>query len=104
MENYSSQTLDLMFKRQDENHQTLLTTVKEGFTMVTTRQDIANGRIKKNELKIAMAMGGIIVLSMFAVPVLGWALYTLVNLPQTISETVTMDIQTALTPYVVPAK
>lgn len=71
-----------------------LGTLETSATEIKTRLDVANGRTKTNERAIAMAQGGLIVVSLIAVPMLGWALFTLVNLQNTITDIVEKELAT----------
>jgi len=73
-------------------HDQMITTMEKGFDKVDKSfesviktQKIANGRTSKNELKIAWATGGLAVLSAILLPILAWALYTLVNVEKQIT-------------------
>lgn len=67
-------------------HDHILEKIDGGFTGVNIRQDIANGRTKTNEMKIAYASGGLAVVALIAVPLLSWALYSLVNIQTTVTD------------------
>lgn len=99
---YSNDTLTVMFKQihdkleeHTEVHRDILDTIKEGITMITTKQDMTNGRVKKNEIRIATAIGGLSVVVVVLLPLLSWALITLVNIRQDVHN----EIKTALSAY-----
>ena len=75
--------LDQVNEKLDEHaqaHKSILETLKSGFDKVTVRQDIANGRTRKNEIMIAMAIGGLSVVTAIGLPILGWALYEITHI------------------------
>lgn len=78
----------------DRIHTELLTTLEKNSQEIKTRLDVANGRTKTNERIIAMAQGGLIILSMILVPMLGWALYELVNMHGTVVDIIEKELST----------
>jgi len=60
-----------------------------------------NGRVTELEKWKYAAMGATGVLAMIVVPILAWALYTLVNLPGTINHEVHEAVDEALQAYIV---
>lgn len=89
-------TFDKIDQKLDEHsevHKEILTQMEKGFDRITARQDIANGRVKTNEIKIAYATGGISVMGIIAVPILAWALFTLVGLEKAIDTSVVTHLQ-----------
>lgn len=103
--NYNNDVLTVMFEDikgtlvdHTKVHATILDTVKTGFEKTNLRQDLANGRTRKNELAIAFAQGGLAIVTMIIVPMLGWALWTLVHFPETMNKA----IQDALSVYEIP--
>lgn len=85
---YSNREIKGMIERIDEKqdtaHKSMIEKMEKGFNRITDRQDIANGRISKNELWINRAVGAVAVLSLIGLPLLIWALTTIVNLGDTI--------------------
>lgn len=75
-------------------HEQILSKVDVGFSAVTARQDKANDRIKTNERMVTLAQGGLIVVALIAVPMLGWALFELVNMQNTIIEIINEELAT----------
>ena len=67
-------------------HEHILEKIDIGFTGTNVRQDIANGRTTTNEMRIAYASGGLAVVALIAVPLLTWALYSLVNIQTTVTD------------------
>lgn len=74
-------------------HDDILREMRSGFVEIKTRLDVANGRTKKNEKAIAFAQGGLAVMAIVAVPILAWALYTLVNIHIEISDVVAKELE-----------
>lgn len=83
---HSLKTLISKSNAHDAVHLTLTSNMEKGFAKVDGKLDFQNGRVKTNEIRIAYAMGGLAVISMIAVPILAWALYTLVNIENTIDD------------------
>lgn len=94
---YSNREIKSMIERIDEKQDTAHTSIIEkmdkGFERITDRQDIANGRISKNELWINRAMGAVAVLSLIGLPLLILALTELANLDDTIDERIETSLQ-----------
>lgn len=81
-------SIEAFLKSHEQVHKDLRDMVQGGFAQSHTRHDVSNGRLKDNERKIALATGGLMVIALIAVPILTWALFTLVNLQATIQEQV----------------
>jgi hypothetical protein len=91
-EPYTNREISREFELIHKSLKSVHDEMSSGFTKVTSRQDVANGRTKTNELRIAMAMGGLAILGVTAVPLLSWALYTLVNIDSSVREVVTQEL------------
>lgn len=74
--------------------------IQSGFGAITTRQDTQNGRISKLERWQYTMMGALSILTVIVVPILGWALYILVNIQTQVNEAVA----TAISSYDVKVK
>lgn len=66
--------------------------MQSGFSAVNARLDIGNGRTTKLEKWQYTIMGGLSILTIVVVPILGWALYVLVNIDATVHTAVTTAI------------
>ena len=75
-------------------HDHILEKIDVGFTGVNVRQDVANGRTKTNEMRIAYASCGLAVVALIAIPLLSWALYSLVNIQTTVSDILEKELST----------
>ena len=62
--------------------------MKRQLNRIEAQTTKTNGRVSRNELRIAYAIGGLAILSLIALPILGWALFTLVSIESTIAKTV----------------
>ena len=67
---YSKNESDLMFENFEIQFKDIKKDIKDGFEGVHKRQDIANGRISKNEKFIYTAMGGLSVITAIVIPLL----------------------------------
>lgn len=74
--------------------------IKEGNDRIEHQTTMHNGRMTKIERWQAYITGAFSILTLIVVPILGWALYTIVQLPNTMQHT----IQKALSVYEVPDK
>lgn len=52
-----------------------------------------NGRVSRNTAWINMMIGAISILTVVVIPILGWALIQLVNLPTEINTAITQELQ-----------
>lgn len=83
-----------MLQEQTRAHETLLSKVEVGFAGNQSRQDVANGRTKTSEIRIAQAMFGLSIIAMMVLPILSWALFTLVNIGDTIDARIDKSLST----------
>lgn len=72
--------LDENAKEAESRDTIIRAELQSGFNAVTARQDTANGRVSKLEKWMYTSLGGLSVLTLVVVPILGWALFILVNI------------------------
>lgn len=97
--NYNDDVLTVMFEDIKTTQQATNDKIDKGFARFEEAQEDENKRISRNELNIAFAQGGLAVVMIIVLPMLAWALWTLVNIPQQINETVNKAVSQALSVY-----
>lgn len=78
--------------------------LKDGQDRIESQVKLTNGRVTTLEKWRYTMVGGIAVLSMVVVPILGWSLYTLVNLQDKINIATSTAIAQVLSTYEVQIK
>ena len=64
----------------DDKLKNLLKNMEKGFTEVKKRLDYTNGKVAKNSEWRVYSMGALSIITLVVVPILTWAVYTLVNI------------------------
>ena len=82
----------------------MFTDLQDGQNRIENQVKLTNGRVTTLEKWRYTVAGGVAVLSMVVIPILGWSLYTLVNLQDKINVATTTAVAQVLSNYEIQIK
>lgn len=97
-ERYNNRQIERMLDEQSTDLKSYIDLALEPLIVQTTK---TNGMVGKHHWYIAMAIGGLAILSITVLPIMGWSLLQIVTIEQNIHAQVTQAVSQALDNYVI---